>query len=134
MREWFSPPPTHWLESLNWKLAREASALMAAMVADNFSVSTPFTVAFVDTFKSAAGFVATDGWHSITVVMMCLLDISRVATHRRRAIEAHDACDFRVIPKYSPPALNDRAAGLLARESRFAIVLARSPGSAALAP
>jgi hypothetical protein len=91
MREWFSPPPTHWLESLNWKLAREASALMAAMVADNFSVSTPFTVVLVDTFKSAAGFVA-DGWHSITVVMMWLLDLrelQHIAEERsRRTVRA----------------------------------------------
>jgi hypothetical protein len=61
MRERFSPPPTHWLESLNWKLAREASALMASMVADNFPVSMPFTVVLLGTFESAAGFAATGG-------------------------------------------------------------------------
>ena len=35
--------------------------VMAAMVADNFSVSTPFTVVLLDTFKSLVGFAATDG-------------------------------------------------------------------------
>jgi hypothetical protein len=34
---------------------------MASMVADNFSVSTPFTVVLLDTFKFVAGFAATDG-------------------------------------------------------------------------
>jgi hypothetical protein len=62
------------------------------MVADNFSVSTPFTVVLVDTFKSAAGFVATDGWHSITVVMMWLLDLrelQHIAEERsRRTVRA----------------------------------------------
>jgi hypothetical protein len=49
---------------------------MASMVADNFPVSTPFTVVLLGTFKSAAGFAATGGRHSITMVMMGLLNLS----------------------------------------------------------
>src|SRR5215472_8768124 len=69
--------------------------------------------------------------HSSHDGLLNLSELQHIAEGRsRRTVRA----TFARYLSHSLPALNDCAAGLLARASRLAIILVRSPGSAALAP